>query len=104
MKSIMNIVSEVKQVVHRIDEQAEFIMFGSRAKGDYNDESDWDFLILTEKEVTSFLYNLILNEIFELELKTLSSIQVIIRNKNVWKENLWMTPFYKNVNKEGVRI
>ena len=41
----------VKQSVQEIDPQAEVWLFGSRARGDARPDSDWDFLVLTEKPV-----------------------------------------------------
>ena len=34
-----------------IDENGKLIMFGSRARGDFNEKSDWDFLMLTTKNI-----------------------------------------------------
>ena len=41
----------VKRSVYEIDPQAEVWLFGSRARGDTRPDSDWDFLVLTEKPV-----------------------------------------------------
>ncbi len=41
------IISSLKHIVHQYDPHATITLFGSRARGDYHEESDWDFLILT---------------------------------------------------------
>ena len=42
----MNIVEAVKKAINEIAPGSEVILFGSRARGDYKKDSDWDFLIL----------------------------------------------------------
>ncbi len=44
----MNISKLVKQEVTKIDPKAEIILFGSRARGDFRMDSDWDFLVLLD--------------------------------------------------------
>lgn len=39
------ITEKVKQIVHRHDAGATVILFGSRSRGDWWEESDWDFLL-----------------------------------------------------------
>ena len=38
----------VKNAVHEVDDSAEIILYGSRARGDHHEESDWDFLVLLD--------------------------------------------------------
>jgi len=45
----MNIVDSVKKEVNKIFLNNEVILFGSRARGDFRKDSDWDFLILLKK-------------------------------------------------------
>ena len=67
-KLFYEITSKVKQTVKEFDPNAEVILFGSRARGDYNKDAGWDFLILTDRNVneplkTVFRRNLIENRI-----------------------------------------
>lgn len=99
------VVQKVKNIVYRYDAGAEIILFGSRARGDWEPESDWDFLILTDEVATATLFNHIRNDIWsEVELATLGIVQIIVRNKKIWEQNLWMTPLYKNIQKEGIIV
>ena len=57
----MNIPQLVKEKILEIDKNAEVILFGSRARGDFHEESDWDFLVFlyeirTEGPERSVLY------------------------------------------------
>jgi predicted nucleotidyltransferase len=46
------LISKVKSAINSVDPQAKVILFGSRARGDEKQSSDWDFLILASKEAT----------------------------------------------------
>jgi predicted nucleotidyltransferase len=93
----------VKGVVDSIDNRAKVILFGSRARGDYRSDSDWDFLIILPDKVSDTLEDRIRNLLYEVELDTDEVITSIIENEQNWiaQEE---TPFYKNVGKEGLEI
>ncbi len=42
-------LNKIKEQVSKEDENASVILFGSRARGDYREDSDWDILVLTKK-------------------------------------------------------
>ena len=95
--------SRVKKKVKAIDPKADIILFGSRARNDAKEDSDWDFLILTTLPVTNELRQLILRNIMELELESEQTISVLIRLKNEW-DSYKVTPLYKNIAREGIQI
>ncbi len=43
-------MQRIKQNVLEVDPQAEVWLYGSRARGTANEESDWDVLVLTPKK------------------------------------------------------
>lgn len=98
----MKIVKLVKQEVIRIDPKAEIILFGSRARGDYRKDSDWDFLILLNQPLTKDLKEFILDKLYDLELQTDSVISTIIHTKSEWEDRA-ITPIYQVIKKEGKR-
>lgn len=98
----MNIVKLVKQEVMKIDPKAEVILFGSRARGDYRKDSDWDFLILLNQPLTKDLKEFILDKLYDLELQTDSVISTIIHTKSEWEDRA-VTPIYQIIKKEGKR-
>jgi len=44
---IHNIGRLIRKNVDEIDDNAEIILYGSRARGDERQDSDWDILVLT---------------------------------------------------------
>lgn len=91
---------EVKRYVLEIDPQAEVWLFGSRARGDARDDSDWDFLVLTDKPVDWPFKRLIRDHLFYLGLKRERVISTIIKNKTAW-QGLAITDLYKNIQEDG---
>lgn len=103
MDSHNYILSRVKLKIHEIDPAAKVILFGSRARNDYHEDSDWDFLILTKFNVTQDLKNRISDSLFEAELETDSILTSIVRNIDTWN-NYSGTPIHMNISQEGVEI
>lgn len=96
------LLKQVKQNVQQIDPQAEVILFGSRARGDARPDSDWDFLILTDKKMTSELQQEIWDTLYEkVELPNLQVISALIHEKGTWQQTHQVTPLYQNIKQEG---
>ena len=87
-----------------IEPTAEVTLYGSRARGDEQSDSDWDILILTESQADIETERKIRNKLYDLELRTGESFSVFAYSKNNWLNIQRVTPFYKNVTKEGLRI
>jgi predicted nucleotidyltransferase len=95
-----NILKEIKQSVISIDENAEVILFGSRARGDYHDESDWDVLVLVD-EYNWKLKNRFIDKLFEVQIKEDIGISVMVKGKEYWNM-IEETLLYKEVEKHGL--
>ena len=87
------------------DPKAEVILFGSHARVQANDESDWDILILIDKPKPNRLgekkYR---DEIFQIELELGVAISTIIYSKFDWESRYVFSSLYKNIQQEGVKI
>jgi predicted nucleotidyltransferase len=93
-------LNKIKAKVLQEDENASVILFGSRARGDYREDSDWDFLVLTNKKDDYQLKNKIWDELYEVELEYSQPLSTVIVNKDKWK-SLSITPLFKNIALEG---
>lgn len=93
-------LQEVKRYVHQIDPQAEVWLFGSRARGDAREDSDWDFLVLTDRTVDRSYKRLVRDNLFYLGLDSERVIGTVIQNKTSWKD-LEITHLYQNVKEDG---
>jgi len=101
MKNRKSLLSTVRKKIRDIDPEARIILFGSRARGDSNPNSDWDFLILTRKEVNQDLKNKISDSLFEAELETDYVMTGIVQNLDFWN-NISDTPIFKNISRDGI--
>lgn len=98
------LVKKVKQSILSIDKDAEVILFGSRARGDAREDSDWDFLFLTTIDVTNDLRKTLAMKILDVELDENAIVQVIPKNINIWNTKHFDSPFYRNVKDDGIRV
>ena len=80
------------------------MLFGSRARGDARPDSDWDILVLLDKEsITLDDMDNITYPIRELGWNLNEIINPIMYTKKEWQAKSF-TPFYKNVTKEGIEL
>jgi predicted nucleotidyltransferase len=98
------VLSRIKNLVREVDPTADVILYGSRARGDEHQESDWDLLILVDSKTDLDYERVFRHRLYEIELDLGEAFSVSLYNKNEWRLNHWMTPLYQNINKEGLRI
>lgn len=104
-KKAIELISKLKNLVTGYDKNAEIILFGSRARGDWHEESDWDFLILTDLEVTEAFKDKLRIEIAnKIEFVLDEAVFVIVKNKSDWENNNNVTPLYYNISDEGIKV
>lgn len=100
-----NIAKLIGSRIKNKDPKAEVILFGSHARGDARDDSDWDVLILIDKEKESRKVEKVYrDEMFDLELEIGQPISTIVFSKNDWVSKYSMTPLFKTIEKEGVAL
>jgi uncharacterized protein len=97
-----NIAGKIRSSIKGIDPNAQVIVFGSRARGDAKEDSDWDILILTSMPVSMEVEKSFRNILFELEIETGEVFSTFVYQKKIWNTRHRLTPFYKNVKTDGV--
>ena len=97
------ITYQVKECVRKIDPEAKVILFGSKARGDAKNDSDWDFLILTSKRVNEKLKRTIREKLIDTELEAEEVISTIIYSKKSWP-NYKNTALFENISAQGIEI
>lgn len=83
---------------------AKIVLFGSYARGDFDDESDIDILVLIEDDEPEKYSDEIVDFEVDLTIKYGVLPSIILRNIDYFSENKEIIPFYRNVEKEGVEI
>ena len=81
------------------------ILFGSYARGDFNDDSDVDIAVLADiKDEVKFKraereIDLISSDV---SLENDVTVCILLYNKHFFDSHLHISPFYRNVKNEGV--
>ncbi|MCF8334631.1 MAG: nucleotidyltransferase domain-containing protein [Bacteroidales bacterium] len=95
----------IGEKIRSVDPGAEVYLFGSHARGEAQEESDWDVLILIDKPKKSRQIEEVYRDaIFQVEMKIGVPISLFIYSKNDWEYRLSKTPLYQNIKEEGVKI
>ena len=99
-----NIIRLIKQNISDIDPFAQVILFGSRAHGDENTDSDWDLLLLTDYPINIEKEIQFRNHLYDFELETGEPFSLFAYYKDEWNTKQKVTPFYVNVIREGINL
>lgn len=95
----------IKRTIHNKDPKAVAYLFGSRARGDFRPDSDWDILILIDsKQVTNEIEDKFRDGLYDIEIDSGQIISAFIYPKEYWKSTLIYSPLYKKVNNEGIKL
>lgn len=79
------------------------ILFGSKARGDDEPESDIDLLLLTQKPLQWQDREKIINALFDIEMEYDVLISIIDATVSEWSDGIITNfPIYQNVRHDGV--
>jgi len=101
----VELLQRCKRAIRRVVPDADVILYGSRARGDAHDYSDYDILIIVNGPVDMKLKEKILDYVYPLELETGEVLTLITYSKQNWDSPLYRAmPFHKNIDHEGVLL
>ncbi|MEM9151266.1 MAG: nucleotidyltransferase domain-containing protein [Cyanobacteria bacterium P01_F01_bin.3] len=91
--------------INKLEPTAKVYLYGSRARGNATEDSDWDFLILLDREVNPSITDRIRHHLYEIEWETDTVISSIIRDQRFWHSpTVKQTPFYQAVETDAIRL
>lgn len=94
-----------KEAIHTVVPDADVILYGSRARGDATDDSDYDLLVLTNRSPDMALRKELVSSVYPLELETEAVLTLITHSRDRWNSKLYQAmPFRENVDREGVLL
>ena len=101
-KKIIQAITDTAKAV--VPKGAEVILFGSQARGDARKDSDWDVLILLDKDrITSQDIDDYSYPLCELGWSFNESINALLFTKKDWNRDV-ASPFHQNVTEDGIRL
>ena len=84
---------------------AKLKLFGSRARGTGDEESDIDLLILLPCNVNEYIRRVIIEKAFEINLEYGSNISVLIVSEDEWQRGrISVLPIHDFIEEEGIAI
>jgi predicted nucleotidyltransferase len=93
----------VKPQVCEIDPLAEVWLFGSRARGNAREDSDWDFLVLTDNDLSGGRRWQFSDQLYDIQLESGRMISTIVWPQQQ-RRRYEVTDLYANVMDEGKRL
>lgn len=101
-KKIIQAITDTAKAV--VPKGAEVILFGSQARGDARRDSDWDVLILLDKDrITSQDIDDYSYPLCELGWSFNEIINALLFTKKDWNRDI-ASPFHQNVTEDGIRL
>jgi len=99
------ILNQIKKIVTEQEPKAKVYLYGSRSRGGARSNSDWDLLILLNKDkITKEDEQKISYPLYDLEFDTGEVISPMIYSEKEWNTKYKITPFYQNVMREGILL
>lgn len=96
---------KIVEAIEKVAPGSDIYLFGSRARGDERPDSDWDVLVLVDREKVSFAFeNEILNAVYDVSLETGELVSPIVKTKNNWLEKRGFIPLYENITRDGILL
>jgi predicted nucleotidyltransferase len=99
------LLERIRNTLQALDPTARIILYGSRARGDAQPDSDWDLLILLDGPVERHRAAAIHHQLYHLELETDAVLSALVLSKEEWDSPLSRAmPFHTNVVSEGLEL
>ncbi len=97
------LLRQCKGAIRRVVPDADVILYGSRARGQAHEYSDYDILILVDGVVDMALKESILAQVYPLQLDAGALLTLVTYSRKQWDSPLRRAmPFHRNVDREGV--
>ena len=89
--------------MQEFDPSAEVVLFGSRARGDARQDSDYDFLVLLNVPLDFYLKSRILDRLYLVELEFDCVLGLLIKEADDWQmfEN---APIFSEIKQDGILV
>ena len=99
------LLQDCKIAIQKVVPGAEVVLFGSRARGQGHQYSDFDLLVLVDSSADIKIKEQLVSEIYPLELKAEQMVSLVVYNKQQWNSPPYNTmPLHLNIDQEGIVI
>jgi len=103
-----NLSEALEELRRRVTAEFEIetmILYGSVARGEADEESDQDILVLTARPISLHERDRIIEMVFEVNLQHSTNISVLVLDRQAWEEGLVsVMPIHDEILAEGVLL
>jgi predicted nucleotidyltransferase len=93
------------EVIRRIYPDAEVILYGSRARGNPQPDSDLDLLVLSPKKLSWREEARIIDILYPIELETGMVLSALVEHKGTWRTAAYQVmPLAQGIAQDGVAL
>jgi predicted nucleotidyltransferase len=99
-----DVLAAIRTAIRKTAADGIFILYGSRARGDAKPDSDWDVLVLLNKETAALHdFETVAFPLYDAGDTLDVRVSVSVYTAREWERRRF-TPFFKNVERDGVRL
>jgi predicted nucleotidyltransferase len=99
-----DLLQRCKEAIRKVVPDADVILYGSRARGDAKEDSDYDLLVLVDQSADIPMHERLISSISPLEDGG-AVLTLTIHERSRWNSELYKAmPFRENVEREGVLL
>ncbi len=97
-------IAKASEILKQRFQVKEVILFGSKARGDDDTDSDIDLLLLTEKSLHWKERQAVIHELFDIEMAYEVVISILDTTVSEWKNGIFTVfPIHQDIMRDGVK-
>lgn len=98
-------LDEIKRKIQEKFDIKAFLLYGSMARGEADEESDSDLLVVTLTKLTRFERHEITNSVFEINLKYDTNFSTLVIDNESWEGGMIsVLPIRDEIIRDGIQV